>query len=419
LFGAGFAFLVAILINEVLILFISGPAKDGAVISHIRGVQLIFLIAAALFIAFAYCAGRISWLESFSRKEAVANTLLALLPILTVFFIVEFSLRPFVEARQLTTIFMRDDRLEWKLKPNAEDVWGGVRVKINSKGLIGPEVDYAKPPDVKRILYLGDSVAFGFRLDSYRLSFPFLTENILERDLGCEIETVNTAVGGYSPGQEYLLFSTEGIKYEPDLVVVCFVLNDVLAEFGLARFGKRGEGYQLAHTASGALEKLLSRSSIYWLARRIGARIRFGSDIQKGAQQQEELDVADVIYYPGRPYVREGWDMTFENLGRIFEYARERDIPVILAVFPFYIQFYDVANRLGPQKTVCAFARTEGVPAIDLLPLLLERMEETGGRPKDYFFDAVHLSPAGNKAVAEFLAGFIQSEELLVCGIGD
>ena len=37
-------------------------------------------------------------------------------------------------------------------------------IKINSKGLRGPEYDYPKPAGVKRILLLGDSIAAGFEV---------------------------------------------------------------------------------------------------------------------------------------------------------------------------------------------------------------------------------------------------------------
>ena len=86
--------------------------------------------------------------------------------------ILELSLRPFFELKTKTTIFVRDDVLGWRLRPNSNDIWGGVRVKINGKGLRGPELAYSKPPDVLRILYLGDSVTFGYTLNSYTETFP-------------------------------------------------------------------------------------------------------------------------------------------------------------------------------------------------------------------------------------------------------
>ena len=85
-------------------------------------------------------------------------------------------------------------------------------------------------------------MTFGYRLKSYKQTFPYLIENLLEDKSVYEVETINSGVGSYSPWQEYTFFSTEGIKYEPDLVVVSFVLNDVTEKLGLKMFGGEGEG---------------------------------------------------------------------------------------------------------------------------------------------------------------------------------
>ena len=417
IFGSGFVFILAALCNEFLVPFEAGSQIRNATIIQVRHAQIILVATGLALFLVSYCTKKISRLDIITRKNWVTNTLLATLPVLTLLVILELSLRPYAESgrleRELTTIFMRDTDLGWRLKPNAEDIWGGVRVRINGKGLIGPEIDYAKRPGVKRILYLGDSVTFGFRLDDYSLSYPYVVENLLKKDPGYEIETINSAVGGYSPWQEDIFFEKEGIKYNPDLVVVAFVLNDVTSKFGLFRFGGRGEGFQLSHTASGTLDRLSKKSSIVYFSKKIAARIRFGSDVQQGAQQKEALDVEDLVYFPGRPDVREAWDITLQDLGKIFEYAKERDIPVVLAVFPFHFQFYDTASRSTPQKIVSAFAVDNGVPTIDLLPILSKRLRQTGTSPQDYFFDTNHLSPEGNEVVAEILADFIRSQGLL------
>jgi len=311
---------------------------------------------------------------------------------------------------------MRDKDLDWKLRPNADDEWGNVRVKINSKGLVGPELDYSKRPGIKRILYLGDSVTFGYRMKRYNLSFPYHMEYILEHKLNYEIETVNASVGGYSPWQEYIVLSTEGIKYDPDLVVVSFVLNDVTAKLGLLRFGGTGEGFQLDHSVTGTIDRLAEVSGIFYFAKRISARIRFGSNIQQGARQREAMDVADVVYNPTHEDIQEAWQVTLQDLGNIFDYAKEKDLPIVLAIFPFSFQFYDVENRSTPQRILRKFAADNNVPVIDLLPILFRRLKTEGAKPESYFMDPKHLSERGHEVVAEVLADFILSEKLLADG---
>ena len=118
------------------------------------------------------------------------------------------TLKPFVKKKPATVatgIFVKDRELGWKLKPNVEDKWGGVKVKINSKGLRGPEINYRKLPHVRRILFLGDSVTFGYLLERDDQTYPSQVARILKKKLLLAVESINAGVGGYSPWQEYSL----------------------------------------------------------------------------------------------------------------------------------------------------------------------------------------------------------------------
>jgi lysophospholipase L1-like esterase len=234
----------------------------------------------------------------------------------------------------------------------------------------------------------------------------------LEKRLARNIETINAGVNGYSPWQQYIYLSREGLKYEPDVIVVAFVLNDVTEKFGLIRFGGRYEGAQLAVTAPSSLERLYAESSIAHFARRMSARIRFGSDVQKGAIRAENLNVKALAYQPDRPDVRKAWEITLAELGKIFDLGQEKDIPVILVVLPYTFQFDDVEKLSAPQQVLNDYAVEKGVPVLDLLPLLAQRMERQGLKPEDYFLDTNHLSPLGSEVVAEIIAAFIQQQEL-------
>ena len=413
----GILFILAALIyNEfLLVLFDADPPIDVGTLTRIRYVQIIFLITGLGLIFVSECViKRVGWLDSITRKGWVVNILLAVLPLLTLIAILELSLQPFAETpKELTTIFMRDNELGWKLRPGSKDEWGGASITINKKGLRGPELSYTKPPDVKRILFLGDSVTFGYKLKSYQQTFPYLIENILRSKSDYEVEAINSGVDGYSPWQEYIYLTNEGIKYQPDLIVVSFVLNDVSEKLGLVMFGGTGEGLQLKHTVSKKFEKLIEKSSIVHFSRKIAKRIRFGSDIQEGAKQREVADVKDLVYHPDRPGVQKAWETTLQNLGKIFDYAKSRHIPVMLVVFPFTFQFDDINALSAPQKTVSEYAQRNNVPVIDLLPLLFEQMEENGTTPNDLFLDKDHLSPVGSGVVAEILANFIEQERLI------
>jgi lysophospholipase L1-like esterase len=411
LLGSGFVFVLsALLYNEFfLTLLDSNPPLLEITVEKIRLVQIYFLSSGLVLIVLSECTRRISWLEDVVTKSLMTNIFFSVLIIFLPLSILELSLKPFMIS---TTIFMRDSELGWKLMPNSEDAWGGVVVTINGKGLRGPELNYAKSSDVRRILYLGDSVTFGYKLATYEQTFPYLIEAILEDRLTSKIETINAGVGGYSPWQEYVYLAREGIKYNPDLIIVSFVLNDVTEKFGLVKFGGTHKGKQLERSVSSVFDWLIHKSSIVYFTRKISARMRFGSNIQQGAKQKEILDVRSLIYYSDRPGVQRAWTVTLENLGKIFTFSKEKDIPILLVIFPYMFQFDDINALSAPQNIVSQYALDNEVPVIDLLPILSEK--EQGVKPEGYFLGELHLSLLGNEVVAEIIANFIRNEGLLI-----
>jgi len=95
-------------------------------------------------------------------------------------------------------------------------------VEINSRGLRDREHTYEPQPGVFRIALLGDSIAWGWGVDDGQ-SFPDQLEDLL----GSGVEVINLAVPGYGTDQQLWILEREGRRYRPDLVLVCFVLNDV------------------------------------------------------------------------------------------------------------------------------------------------------------------------------------------------
>ena len=101
----------------------------------------------------------------------------------------------------------------------------GVRVHINSAGLRSPEIAVPKPTGVKRVLVLGDSVAFGWGVPVEQI-FSRRLENALQQELACPVEVVNAGVTGYATVDEADYFTHEGLAVEPDVVLVYYIEND-------------------------------------------------------------------------------------------------------------------------------------------------------------------------------------------------
>ena len=111
----------------------------------------------------------------------------------------------------------------WTSRPGVvADTFGPGSVHINSAGLRGKsDVPIAKEPDRPRVLVFGDSFTFGDEVRDEE-AYPAVLGELLP-----EAEVINFGVHGYGHDQMLLLLREEGLRYEPDLVVLGFVRDDM------------------------------------------------------------------------------------------------------------------------------------------------------------------------------------------------
>lgn len=104
----------------------------------------------------------------------------------------------------------------------------GGAIRINRWGMRGGEFAVPKPPDVFRVLCVGDSVTFGL---STCASYPERVHDILApRALpGRRVEIVNAGVEGYSVTRALAALEADWFALEPDALFVMIGWNDLLA----------------------------------------------------------------------------------------------------------------------------------------------------------------------------------------------
>ena len=102
---------------------------------------------------------------------------------------------------------------------------GSWEFKTNSKGFRDTrEFGYDKPEGVFRVICLGDSNTQGLEV---RQNHTY--SKVLERFLnakGKQAQVINTGVSGFGNAEQLVLLENEGMKYNPDVVVLGFFVND-------------------------------------------------------------------------------------------------------------------------------------------------------------------------------------------------
>jgi hypothetical protein len=96
---------------------------------------------------------------------------------------------------------------------------------MNSHGFRDKERTYEKEEGVFRILVLGDSMTRGVQVPLEQ-SYPYILEAMLNSGNGEKFEVINLGVSRFDTAQEYLMFRSYGIKYQPDLVILAFFNGD-------------------------------------------------------------------------------------------------------------------------------------------------------------------------------------------------
>lgn len=414
-------------------------------------------------------------------KIVLIRLLLAFLGITTALFFLEIGLHmlprdrfdDIIESSTRLKLYRLDPRIGWTLLPNAHYIHTNradevIEIKTNSLGLRDREHTYEKKPGVYRILILGDSFTEAIDV-TFEESFPHLVEQCLNKQLETSIEVINAGVSGYSPGEEYLFYQSEGVKYSPDLVLlVTYVGNDLsdLDYIGGSRMitGFGGYGFDLNQGKlrwtwqswesgnSGALpwlERFLRRYSlIYRIFTHPESKV--ARELARAQQMlQERFDLNDnneektdktppwrlyvhVPDFPNHPDVpqklKEIWFLYKTIIIRLDTEVKANGSQLALAIIPneyqvhrlfleraiqnFSISYRDnlLSNQWNmdePNLTIMKFLNEQQIPALDLLVPF--RSHEALGGSLLYFNGGYpqHLNRAGQELTADVLCDWL------------
>jgi len=103
--------------------------------------------------------------------------------------------------------------------------FNGTRLQgqLNAMGLRDKE--YPFEHNTYRILSIGDSFTYGFLLKNCN-SWPKKTETYVRNDGYTSVEIINGGIPGFNTKQEYEFFAKTTYRFNPDMIIIGFVIND-------------------------------------------------------------------------------------------------------------------------------------------------------------------------------------------------
>jgi lysophospholipase L1-like esterase len=326
-------------------------------------------------------------------------------------FVVTMQQKAQVADEKQSGIFEGDPLLLWRLNPNLDHaVWDFTVVSTNSKHLRSEHVGETvgpKQPGTIRIVCLGDSVTFGFRVPvvwpdkptEYApewLPFPMLLEKELRAaNPDRKIEVVTMAVPGYTSHQGLAWLRRDINEMQPDLLIASFGWND-------ASFSDVPDREAIKTNWSAVtLRRLIDSSqafahAVHWLRAR-----------EAKAQQQNRTGQPAV-----RPAARVSQQEYLNNMLAIQDLARQRGASVIVIAAPYRDNDPNApeANQMLQYRVALGTTmRQRGVPFLELRELTPEAYPAN----ERWFGERIHPNHMGHRLMASELLKMISASRML------
>ena len=117
--------------------------------------------------------------------------------------------------------YVEDSVVNWRYISRSEVKQGDVVMKYNSNGFRDVEHVAERFENIARIVVVGDSVTEGTGV-----KWESVFAHQIQNRLGLKHEVINIAMSGLNSPQVVHLFEMEGLKFQPELVIINFILND-------------------------------------------------------------------------------------------------------------------------------------------------------------------------------------------------
>jgi lysophospholipase L1-like esterase len=266
-----------------------------------------------------------------------------------------------------------DPRLGFRGAPGAE-VAG---VRLNAHGWRGPALSRDKPPGEKRVLFLGDSTAWGLGVD---LDSSF-AGGATSRIPGAQL--LLGAFPGYSSYQSRLVLE-ELLPFGPD-VVIFYV-------------GARNDGVRARYYADAEIPVRRARLEAGWheirLLRLVEAAVdrSYRSLFRKLRSRESKARVPPEIFR--------------DNMDAMLSRLRDRRIPALVVIPPLSEAFAAEEPQMrGYREILHEVARGHGAPIVSVDDAFATRNESSL-----YFEDHFHLAAPGHAIVGDAIHDAIERE---------
>jgi lysophospholipase L1-like esterase len=348
-------------------------------------------------------------MSSAPGQSLVRQTVVVTLIVAGLFAAIEGSVRLFWPQNLRTdylsgdSIAVVDDELGHRLRPDMHAAVHGpefaVEYRTNGEGLRDEgRHPLPVPAGTTRILVLGDSFAYGSG-NAYEDSWATLVERRLLED-GYRVDVVKAGVPGYDTRTEALYLERIFASYDPDIVLLTFLPNDLFTNQPIESAGGAADDHV---SPTEGRDKGSSLHSLFLLKRLLMANDGLYTRLYLLTKRREYFST------PPSAALRGQIEVTQALLARMQSFCRKkgRELAVLSIPQQFQVLVPEDTEETGLgihdiDRLFAAFAEQQGFAWLATLP---EMRETYRSDPQDLFyrFDG-HLNRLGNRWVADYLA---------------
>ncbi len=308
-----------------------------------------------------------------------------------------------------------------------------IEMTVNERGYRGDVIPYENTEGRKRIFVIGDSFVecFGPGLENC-----FTT--VMQKSLGDRYEVIAYGTSSWALDNEYKVIEMEGLRYEPETVIVVYFLNDFWdasrdlvfsvengtlvdntpIEWGLSKklFFHANQASYIVRFVTGTLGNFVSLDS---LAKALGVS-SFRSDdgmetvswgIPKKIFEDVEVEEIEEVYYK-----------TGLILDKYKELSEEKGFRLIFAIAPMkeqasdrylkeFIEKFNLSENTDvnlPYDRITGMMKERGIEFIDARPMI--RLEESRLEAEGeslYYEDDTHFNVLGQDMFGEIILDYL------------
>ena len=325
------------------------------------------------------------------KRNLLTNILLSVVSVLIILFSAEIIMRFAWEMSGWVKrpIYRRSPNpyLRYELVPGAK----AGNISVNLDGFRGPEYSIINPANTFRIIMLGDSETLSLTLAQSDTLAAQLENLLNQKPSLLRYEVLNFGVEGYNTFQELEQLKTKGLKYNPDLIILNYVLNDPVP--GEYYFNKT---FFMRHSA-------LVRYFTYCIKKALIRRER------KKLNIKTEID--EYYYYHQPKYFLPLKKAILE----MADIAGEQGNKLVVVIFPCSSIMVKDFKEKYPYRTIHERIKSissDNIIFVDLIDEFNRLNMTPQGVSINYVYDESHKNAPALKISAQYIWGILETYRL-------